>query len=286
MLPRSTRWLLGRWRTRTRRLLAQERGRVSQRREGEGGLRRRMWGKGSPPQPRGERRRANEAGVGVEEVEVEVPVAVGAEEEEEEEEAVGVGGGGQGNPGAAYNGRSFTPHLISVNAGENVCRSVMGYFHERPRVICVISASGVISSVNLRQQDDEAVTYEGRFEILSLSGCLMPHNGAWRGAMSVSLAGANGLVLGGGINGILRAATPVQVVVGSFLAGDPKGKAKKKADAEPPDTEPPPPPPPSPPPPAPEPPPAPGPEPAPPPPPQEPMGYWGIYDNSWPRMEW
>lgn len=37
--------------------------------------------------------------------------------------------------------------------------------------------------------------------------------------MSVSLASPDGRVVGGGVAGVLIAATPIQVVVGSFLAG-------------------------------------------------------------------
>ncbi|MCI48366.1 DNA-binding protein, partial [Trifolium medium] len=55
----------------------------------------------------------------------------------------------------------------------------------------------------------------GRFEILSLSGSFMPtDNGITRsrsGGMSVSLAGPDGRVLGGGLAGLLIASGPVQV---------------------------------------------------------------------------
>lgn len=40
------------------------------------------------------------------------------------------------------------------------------------------------------------------------------------GGMSVSLAGPDGRVVGGGVAGLLIAATPIQVVVGSFVTGD------------------------------------------------------------------
>ncbi|XP_064938802.1 AT-hook motif nuclear-localized protein 10-like isoform X2 [Musa acuminata AAA Group] len=66
-------------------------------------------------------------------------------------------------------------------------------------------------------------TGEGRFEILSLSGSfLLSESGGQRsrtGGLSVSLAGPDGRVLGGGVAGLLTAASPVQVVVGSFIAG-------------------------------------------------------------------
>lgn len=56
---------------------------------------------------------------------------------------------------------------------------------------------------------------QGRFEILSLSGSfLLSENGGQRsrtGGLSVSLSGPDGRVLGGGVAGILTAASPVQV---------------------------------------------------------------------------
>jgi len=56
---------------------------------------------------------------------------------------------------------------------------------------------------------------KGRFEILSLSGSFMPtQNGGTKGragGMSISLAGPNGNIFGGGLAGMLIAAGPVQV---------------------------------------------------------------------------
>ncbi|GER48016.1 AT hook motif DNA-binding family protein [Striga asiatica] len=63
-------------------------------------------------------------------------------------------------------------------------------------------------------------TGEGRFEILSLTGSFMPSdNGLTKsrsGGISVCLAGPDGRVLGGGLAGMLVAAGPVQIVIGSF----------------------------------------------------------------------
>ncbi|KAL0712376.1 hypothetical protein Bca4012_019354 [Brassica carinata] len=77
-------------------------------------------------------------------------------------------------------GSNFTPHIITVDAGE------------------------------------------GRFEILSLSGTFMEtENQGSRGrsgGMSVSLAGPDGRVVGGGVAGLLIAATPIQVTLESFQA--------------------------------------------------------------------
>lgn len=56
---------------------------------------------------------------------------------------------------------------------------------------------------------------QGRFEILTLSGSfLLSESSGQRsrtGGLSVSLSGPDGRVLGGGVAGLLTAASPVQV---------------------------------------------------------------------------
>ncbi|KAG0460367.1 hypothetical protein HPP92_020664 [Vanilla planifolia] len=123
-------------------------------------------------------------------------------------------------------GANFTAHVITVAAGEDVTMKIISFSQQGPRAICILSANGVISNATLRQPDSSGgtLTYEqGRFELLSLSGSFMPNeNGDTRsrsGGMSVSLASPDGRVVGGGIAGLLVAASPVQVVVGSFLPG-------------------------------------------------------------------
>ncbi|RRT69690.1 hypothetical protein B296_00028865 [Ensete ventricosum] len=118
---------------------------------------------------------------------------------------------------------NFTPHVLTVAAGEDVTMKIMSFSQMGPRAICILSANGVISSVTLRQSDSfgGTLTYEGHFQLLSLSGSFMPtENGGTKsrsGGMSVSLASPDGRVVGGGVAGLLVAASPVQVVVGSFL---------------------------------------------------------------------
>ncbi|KAK6939179.1 PPC domain [Dillenia turbinata] len=121
-------------------------------------------------------------------------------------------------------GFGFTPHVITVKAGEDVSSKIMSFSQHGPRAVCILSANGAISNVTLRQPSSSGgtVSYEGRFEILSLSGSyLLTESGGQRsrtGGLSVSLAGPDGRVLGGCVAGLLTAAAPVQVIVGSFVA--------------------------------------------------------------------
>jgi hypothetical protein len=57
---------------------------------------------------------------------------------------------------------------------------------------------------------------QGRYERLSLSGSYLPTdlgggNRQRTGGLSVSLAGSDGRVIGGGVAGMLTAASPIQV---------------------------------------------------------------------------
>ncbi|KAH9541643.1 hypothetical protein CY35_14G076100 [Sphagnum magellanicum] len=121
--------------------------------------------------------------------------------------------------------QGFTPHIITVADGEDVARKIMSFAQVGPRAVCIISANGVISNVTLRQQSTSGgtVTYQGRYEILSLMGSFFPPeprggNLQRTGGLSVSLACADGRVIGGSVAGLLLAASPIKVVVGSFAS--------------------------------------------------------------------
>lgn len=135
-------------------------------------------------------------------------------------------------------GANFTPHVITVAAGEDVTMKIISFSQQGPGAICILSANGAISNVTLRQPDSSGgtLTYEGRFEILSLSGSFMPtESGGTRsrtGGMSVALASPDGRVVGGGVAGLLVAASPVQVVVGSFMPCNPQEQKPKKSKLE------------------------------------------------------
>ncbi|XP_013599727.1 PREDICTED: AT-hook motif nuclear-localized protein 3-like [Brassica oleracea var. oleracea] len=125
---------------------------------------------------------------------------------------------------ADFVGANFTPHMLTVNAGEDVTMKIMTFSQQGSRAICILSANGLISNVTLRQTTTSGgtLTYEGRFEILSLTGLFMQtDSGGTRsraGGMSVCLAGPDGRVFGGGLAGLFLAAGPVQVMVATFVA--------------------------------------------------------------------
>ncbi|XP_047962986.1 AT-hook motif nuclear-localized protein 3-like [Salvia hispanica] len=123
-------------------------------------------------------------------------------------------------------GGSFTPHVITVNAGEDINMKIISFSQQVSRAICILAANGAISNVTLRQSNSSGgtLTYEGCFEILSLTGSfIVSDEGLAKsrsGGMSVSLVGPDGRVFGGGLAGMIVAAGPVQVVIGSFVSGN------------------------------------------------------------------
>nr|CAA10643.1 SAP1 protein [Antirrhinum majus] len=127
-------------------------------------------------------------------------------------------------------GQSFSPHIITVAAGEDVGQKIMMFVQQSKREICVISASGSVSSASLRQQASSggSVTYEGRFDILSLSGSFIHAEfGGRTGGLSVCLSSSDGQIIGGGVGGPLTAAATIQVIVGTFVV-----ETKKDANVE------------------------------------------------------
>ncbi|KAL3815198.1 hypothetical protein ACJIZ3_016466 [Penstemon smallii] len=105
-------------------------------------------------------------------------------------------------------------HILEVSTGCDVFAAVATYARKRQRGICILSGSGTVNNVSLRQP---AVSLQGRFEILSLSGSFLPPP-APPGATSLTiyLAGGQGQVVGGNVVGELIASGPVIIVASSF----------------------------------------------------------------------
>lgn len=110
-------------------------------------------------------------------------------------------------------------HILEVANGCDIFECVATYARKRQRGVCILSGSGTVTNVSLRQPAaaGSVVTLHGRFEILSLSGSFLPPP-APPGATSLTifLAGGQGQVVGGNVVGELTAAGPVIVIASSF----------------------------------------------------------------------
>ncbi|CAA3027989.1 Hypothetical predicted protein [Olea europaea subsp. europaea] len=110
-------------------------------------------------------------------------------------------------------------HILEVSNGCDVFEAVALYARKRQRGICILSGTGTVNNVSLRQPAaaGSVVTLHGRFEILSLSGSFLPPP-APPGATSLTiyLAGGQGQVVGGNVIGALIASGPVIIIAASF----------------------------------------------------------------------
>lgn len=110
-------------------------------------------------------------------------------------------------------------HVMEVTGGADVAESVAQFARRRQRGVCVLSGSGSVANVTLRQPaaPGAVVALHGRFEILSLTGAFLPGpSPPGATGLTVYLAGGQGQVVGGSVVGSLIAAGPVMVIAATF----------------------------------------------------------------------
>ncbi|KAK7349616.1 hypothetical protein VNO77_07118 [Canavalia gladiata] len=110
-------------------------------------------------------------------------------------------------------------HVMEIANGCDIMDSVTAFARRRQRGICVLSGSGTVTNVTLRQpaSPGAVVTLHGRFEILSLSGSFLPPPAPPAASgLAIYLAGGQGQVVGGSVVGPLVASGPVVIMAASF----------------------------------------------------------------------
>ncbi|CAL9089823.1 unnamed protein product, partial [Musa textilis] len=126
---------------------------------------------------------------------------------------------------------------ILFNVWQDIATKIMSFSQQGPRAICILSASGVVSTATLCHYTTagDTVTYKGHYQILCLSGSYMASDAdgslGRSGWLNISLFALDGRVIGGSVAGPLLASSPVQVVVVSFVL--PGSDAKNKGIAIP-----------------------------------------------------
>ncbi|KAK3014341.1 hypothetical protein RJ639_008934 [Escallonia herrerae] len=112
---------------------------------------------------------------------------------------------------------SLRSHVLEVSAGADIIESVSNYARRRGRGVCVLSGGGTVANVTIRQPAAHILTLQGRFEILSLSGTVLPPPAPpGAGGLSIFLSGGQGQVVGGCVVGPLVASGPVVLMAASF----------------------------------------------------------------------
>ncbi|KAL5830948.1 hypothetical protein ACOSQ4_016302 [Xanthoceras sorbifolium] len=113
-------------------------------------------------------------------------------------------------------GGNLTPHLVTVPIGEDLAGKILSFSRNSSKALCVLSATGTVSSVVLCQSGCVAngLKFVGQFEILHLSGSFTHTEVGGKnrriGKLSISLSKPDGQVFGGVVVGPLIAATPIQ----------------------------------------------------------------------------
>ncbi|KAG2332649.1 hypothetical protein Bca52824_003829 [Brassica carinata] len=121
-------------------------------------------------------------------------------------------------------GEDFKVHMLMINVREDIIEKIMSFTQNGSREICVLSATGAVFNLMIQSlgSNRRVLTFKDCYEIISLtntmeeiteSGRVGNETGGWR----ITIGGVDGCVFGGKLVGRLTAASPVQVVIGSFL---------------------------------------------------------------------
>ncbi|XBI68595.1 hypothetical protein VPH35_047774 [Triticum aestivum] len=121
------------------------------------------------------------------------------------------------------------PVVLELAAGCDVAGAVAAFARRRGVGVSVLCGRGALAAVTLRLSTSagtsRAVRLDGRFDVLSLSGTVLPAAGEGAGAaptpFSVSLAGGDGQVVGGTLAGEMTAADGgVVLVAATFVTAE------------------------------------------------------------------
>ncbi|KAK6933133.1 PPC domain [Dillenia turbinata] len=114
---------------------------------------------------------------------------------------------------------AFRSHVLEISSGSDIVESIATFAQRRHRGVSVLSGSGIVTNVTLRQPaaPGAVISLQGRFEILSLSGAFLPApSPAGATGLTIYLAGGQGQVVGGIVVGALMASGPVMIIAATF----------------------------------------------------------------------
>ncbi|XP_027367311.1 AT-hook motif nuclear-localized protein 19-like [Abrus precatorius] len=110
-------------------------------------------------------------------------------------------------------------HVMEIATGADITDCVAQFARRRQRGVCILSGSGIVVNVTLRQPTapGAVMALHGRFDILSLTGSFLPGpSPPGATGLTIYLAGGQGQIVGGGVVGPLVAAGPVLLMAATF----------------------------------------------------------------------
>ncbi|KAK4359138.1 hypothetical protein RND71_021367 [Anisodus tanguticus] len=120
---------------------------------------------------------------------------------------------------------SMSPYILEIPIGVDIINSITKFCRKRNMGLCVLNGSGTVTNITLRQPSTtpvSTVTFHGRFDILSISATIVqpnasvPSNNGIANGFTISLAGPQGRVVGGGVVGPLVTAGTVYLIAATF----------------------------------------------------------------------
>ncbi|XP_074263587.1 AT-hook motif nuclear-localized protein 20-like [Silene latifolia] len=123
---------------------------------------------------------------------------------------------------------SMSPYILELPSGSDLVDSLTRFTRRRNIGLCVLTATGVVENVTLKQPSTGVqggtVTFHGRFDVLSLQACLLVEgsktvsfgSNCGMGVFTISLGGPQGQIVGGKVVGPLVCCGTVYVVATSF----------------------------------------------------------------------
>ncbi|KAK8580413.1 hypothetical protein V6N13_143512 [Hibiscus sabdariffa] len=117
---------------------------------------------------------------------------------------------------------AMSPYILEIPGGNDIVEAVARFSRRKNIGICVLTGSGAVSNVTLRQPSTATpgatITFHGRFDILSISATFLSQTTSCNvpTTISISLAGPQGQIVGGFVVGPLVAADNVFIVAGTF----------------------------------------------------------------------
>ncbi|KAK9162849.1 hypothetical protein Syun_003751 [Stephania yunnanensis] len=110
-----------------------------------------------------------------------------------------------------------------IPRGTDVVNAVFGFAKHKNVGLCVLTASGTITNVSLRQPSftpeggGAVINFHGRFDLLLISATFIPPLSSTN-SFTISLAGPQGQIIGGSVVGALAAVGTIFLVTASFDA--------------------------------------------------------------------
>ncbi|XP_004501113.1 AT-hook motif nuclear-localized protein 27-like [Cicer arietinum] len=107
--------------------------------------------------------------------------------------------------------------VIEIAAGSDVLETIFNYAQRPPQGICILAGDGKVSHVTLRQSNGTILPLQGTFQIISISGTILPPSMPQAPTgLSVYLSSTTGQVVGGSVVPPLLASTPLLLMAACF----------------------------------------------------------------------